>query len=458
MTGTQDHAVDNATIFAVSSAPGRAGVAVIRVSGPNAGVTLDEMAGPRPKPRFAAFRKIRHPATADVIDEALVLYFAGPKTETGEDMAEYHVHGGRAVISAMLAALATIDGCRMAEAGEFARRSFANGKIDLTAAEGLADLVDAETEGQRRQALRQAGGALARLYDGWRQQLVPALALVEASLDFSDEADVARDAVDAARRIASDLLGQIERHLGDGRRGEILRDGYQVVLAGPPNVGKSSLLNALARRDAAIVSPEAGTTRDIVEVRLDLGGVPVIVADTAGLHDAKGLVEREGIRRTWARAGEADLVIWMTDGDPAVAAGPSAPPEGLAASGCDLLCVVTKADLAAERGGTEDERGARLAVSALSGEGIAALTKAIADRAEARIGTSEDPALTKARHREQLVICRDALKSFTSSSSEQPELRAEDLRRAATALGRITGRIDVEDVLDQIFGRFCIGK
>ncbi len=282
------------------------------------------MAAPRPKPRFAAFRKLRDPQSidtgpGDLIDEALVLFFAAPRTETGEDMAELHVHGGRAVVHATLAALAKLPGCRLAEPGEFARRSFENGKIDLTAAEGLADLVDAETDAQRRQALRQAGGALARIYEGWRQDLVAALALVEASLDFSDEADVGAQAFQAAGRSAGRLLVEIEHHLADGRRGEILRDGFQVVLAGPPNAGKSSLLNALARRDAAIVSPEAGTTRDVIEVRLDLGGLPVIIADTAGLHDAPGSIEQEGIRRTRRRASEADMVVWLIDGAPAAA-------------------------------------------------------------------------------------------------------------------------------------------
>lgn len=454
-------AAANATIFALSSAPGRAGVAVIRVSGPAAGPAVDLMAAPRPKPRFAAFRKLRHPVTGDLIDEALVLYFAAPRTETGEDMAEFHVHGGRAVVSAMLAALSVVPGCRMAEAGEFARRAFENGKIDLTAAEGLADLVDAETEGQRRQALRQAGGALARLYDGWRHEIVSALALVEAGLDFSDEADVSRDAFEAASLIVTALQGEVERHLGDGRRGEILRDGYQVVLAGPPNAGKSSLLNALARREAAIVSSEAGTTRDIVEVRLDLGGVPVIVADTAGLHDATGEVEREGIRRTLVRAAEADLVIWLVDGDPARSgSAPLEPPDGLAPAGVDVIRVTTKADLAEPpKGGGVSAPGGELSVSAVTGEGIGALASSIAVRAVAMVGgAAEDPVLTKARHRQQIEICRDSLQGFMAGSQEQPELRAEDLRRAAMALGRLTGRVDLEDVLDQIFGRFCIGK
>lgn len=257
---------------------------------------------------------------------------------------------------------------------------------------------------------------------------------------------------------------EIRRHLKDGRRGEILRDGYQVVLAGPPNAGKSSLLNALARRDAAIVSPEAGTTRDVIEVRLDLGGLPVVIADTAGLHDATGAVEREGIRRTRARAAEADLVVWLVDGDPPCAGtAETAPPDGLAHHGVDVLAVMTKADLHGGRAdaavaGSEGVAGARLAVSAVTGRGIDDLASLIAARAAARVGPVEDPALTTARHRQQLERCRDALQAFSDGQADQPELRAEDLRRAAAALGRITGRVDIEDILDQIFGRFCIGK
>ena len=262
------------TIFALSSGHGRAGVAVIRISGPAAGSVLDLMAAPRPKPRFAAYRRVRHPQTAEVLDDGLALWFAGPRSETGEDMAELQVHGGRAVVAAVLEAIGTIAGCRLAEPGEFARRAFENGKLDLTGVEGLADLIDAETAAQRRQALRQAEGALAKLYAGWRQRLIGATALLEAAIDFSDEADVVSDAVGRAREEVEALQGEINRHLDDEHRGELIRDGFQVVLAGPPNVGKSSLLNALARRDVAIVSAEAGTTRDVIEVKLDLDGLP----------------------------------------------------------------------------------------------------------------------------------------------------------------------------------------
>ena len=301
------------TIFALSSGHGRAGVAVIRVSGPMAGVVIERMAAPRPKPRFAAFRTIAHPGSGEVLDQALVLWFPAPKSETGEDMAELQVHGGRAVIAGVLGAIGSIAGCRPAEPGEFARRAFENGKLDLTGIEGLADLIDAETAAQRRQALRQADGALARLYGGWRAELIEAMALLEAAIDFSDEGDVAHDAETMARAKVAALADAIARHLDDGHRGELVRDGFQVVLAGAPNSGKSSLLNALARRDVAIVSDEAGTTRDIIEVKLDLEGLPVVVSDTAGIREAAGKVEQEGIRRALQRAKQADLVVWLVD-------------------------------------------------------------------------------------------------------------------------------------------------
>jgi len=442
------------TIFALSSGHGRAGVAVIRVSGPAAGIVLDRMAAPRPSPRFAALRRVRYPETGELIDHGLALWFEGPKSETGEDMAELQVHGGRAVIGAVLEAIGSIEGCRLAEPGEFARRAFENGKLDLTGVEGLADLIDAETAAQRRQALRQAGGALSQLYAGWRQRVIAATALMEAAIDFSDEADVASDAVANARAEGAILQAEIVRHLDDGHRGEVLREGFRVVLAGPPNVGKSSLLNALARRDVAIVSEEAGTTRDVIEVRLDLEGLPIIVSDTAGLREAAGKVEEEGIRRTLGRARDADLVLWMVD-----ATDLDAPvPAQLDVRAERMLVVVNKFDLLDSQVMLPMPAGA-IAVSALTGFGLDRLTLRLAGFARARIGTGDEaPALTQARHRQQLERCRAALASFLASPMEEFELRAEDLRRAAQALGRITGAVHPEEVLGEIFGRFCIGK
>lgn len=444
------------TIFALASAPGRAGVAVVRVSGPRSGAALQALCGSQPEARRASLRTLRHPA-GNTIDRGLVLWMPGPASFTGEDAAELHVHGGPAVVHAVLSALGAIDGCRQAEAGEFARRAFANGRIDLTAAEGLADLIDAETEAQRRQALAQSNGALGRLYDGWRTQLIDALALMTAAIDFSDEADVAEDAAARARALAAPLRQEIEAHLGDGNRGEIVRDGFRVVLAGPPNAGKSSLLNALARRDAAIVSPEAGTTRDVIEVRLDLDGLAVIVADTAGLRPQEGAgnVEREGMRRTLTRANEAGLVVWLDD-----SRAPQSVPRELTAGDVPILRVRSKADLLGEPASATAAEPIEIAVSALTGAGITALQQRIVGVARRRLGedANDTPVITRARYRRHLEEALSALITFGNADPGELELRAEDLRLAADALGRITGRVDVEDILDAVFSRFCIGK
>ena len=438
------------TIYALSSGHGRAGVAVIRVSGSAAPDALQRMASPEVLDRRAGFRRIVHPATGAVLDHALVLFFKGPRSETGEDVAEFQVHGGRAVVRAVLEALGTIPGCRLAEPGEFARRTFENGKFDLVEIEALADLVNAETEAQRRLAL-QSGGVVSTLYEGWRARLIEIAALTEAAIDFSDEGDVAASSFEAARVRAKPLLHEIERHLDDGHRGEILRDGYRVALLGAPNAGKSSLLNALARRDAAIVSEEAGTTRDVIEVRLDLGGLPVIVSDTAGIRAAAGSVEREGIRRSLAAASSANLVLWLTE------SGTDLPPESISRE--TVVAIRTKVDLDVVPTSSSPllERGP--SISAKTGEGLDELIRLIATRAADAVGGDDiAPVLTQARHRQNLETAAAALATFLDSDPGTLELRAEDVRQAAHALGRITGRVDVEDVLDQIFSRFCIGK
>ncbi|HEY7549352.1 MAG TPA: tRNA uridine-5-carboxymethylaminomethyl(34) synthesis GTPase MnmE [Hyphomicrobiaceae bacterium] len=444
------------TVYALSSGHGRAAVAVIRVSGPGAALALDRLTPPRPQPRAAALRTVRDPA-GEVLDQALVLWFPGPRSETGEDMAELHVHGGRAVVAGVLAALGGIEGFRLAERGEFTRRAFENGKLDLTAAEAVADLVEADTAAQRRQALRQAGGALARLYDRWRTDLIRTQALTESAIDFADEADVGARAAEGARELAAGLLPELRAHLDDGRRGEILREGFRVAIAGPPNAGKSSLLNALARREAAIVSEEAGTTRDIIEVVLDLGGVPVVLSDTAGIRAAEGKVEREGIRRAVAHARAADLVVWLTDAAAAVPQ-PEPPPPDLAADPGRLLQVANKIDLVGAAGLERGPPHGAVAISALTGAGLPALAEELARRAAGGTGETEAPVITQARHRQNLEACAEALEAYLAGAPGELELRAEDLRRAAAALGRITGRVDVEDVLGEIFSRFCIGK
>lgn len=441
---------DRETIFALSSGHGRAGVAVIRISGPAAGLVLDAMAAPRPQPRYAAFRRVRHPHTRGVLDEALALWFPSPRSETGEDCAELQVHGGPAVIRAVLDALATVASCRLAQPGEFARRAFENGRLDLTAIEGLADLIEAETEAQRRQAVNQAGGALGRVYEGWRTRLIEARALIEAAIDFSDEGDVAADAL-RGRVHAEGLAAEMTSALADANRGEIIRDGLRVVLAGPPNVGKSSLLNALARREVAIVSPEAGTTRDVLEVRLDLGGYAIVLTDTAGLRDALGAVEAEGIRRTREQTRRADIVLWMVDAtDPVWTV-----PDTLGARPGATLMVVNKCDLAQP----PPVPGASC-LSVQTGQGLDALIIRLRDHVRAILDVSVDtaPVITQARHRHLLQQAVTALQRLLSDPTQPAELQAEDLREAADALGKIVGRIDVEDVLDQIFSRFCIGK
>lgn len=438
------------TIFALSTAPGRAGVAVVRISGPHAGAVVDAMASPRPENRYAALRRIRDPESGELIDEALVLWLAGPRTETGEDMAELHLHGSAAVIKAILGALGRLPQCRLAEPGEFARRGFEHGKLDLAQVEGLADLIDAETDAQRHQALAQMRGSLSDLYEGWRRDLLEASALMEAAIDFSDEGDVAADAVERASGIVRELREEVAAHLDDHHRGEILRDGFRVVLAGPPNAGKSSLLNALALREAAIVSEEEGTTRDAIEVRLDLDGLPVIVTDTAGIREASGPVEKEGIRRALTHAREADLVLWLNDSAaPAV----PPPPDLVARGDRSFIPVATKIDIPGA-----SNHGATLAVSAHTRAGFDALVGRIAELARERIGSPNSPAITRERYRHQLMNCMNALHAYMTSPLTEHEMRAEDLRIAAQALGRITGRFDVEDVLGEIFGRFCIGK
>jgi len=441
---------DSSTIFALSSGRGRAGVAVIRISGVRARDALEMLTGAVPEPRQAALMRLTNPQTQELLDEALVLFFARPASFTGEDVAELHIHGGPAVLEGVIGALGRMKGLRGAEPGEFSRRAFANHKLDLTQAEGLADLIEAETQAQRRQALRQSGGALRALCEDWRDRIIHAAALVEAALDFSDEADVPALVDGRARTVVQALHDSLLRHLGDANKGERLREGLKVVLAGAANAGKSSLLNALSRRDAAIVSREPGTTSDAIEVHLDLGGYPVTLIDTAGLRGWCGEVEQEGIRRTYERAGQADLVIWLIDGS-----NPEwRPPGDLMADENTILRVFNKADLVRPDKAHRDT----LCISAKTGEGLDALVEKLATRAGEMLEAGEPVMITRARQRIELEACRAALGAFLDGAPQELELRAEDLRLAARALGRVTGSVDVEDMLDRIFGDFCIGK
>ena len=438
------------TIYALSSGHGRSAVAVVRVSGPRVRTIVERLTGTIPPVRQACYRAIRQPMSGEVIDYGIVLYFAAPSSATGEDIVEFHVHGGRAVLRALYNALDAFDLCRPAEPGEFARRGFENGKLDLTAAEGIADIIDAETEAQRRQAQRQAGGALAKLYDGWRHQLIEAQALVEAAIDFSDEGDVGDKAYIGADEICRLLQADICEHLASADRGEIVRSGFHVVIAGPPNAGKSSLLNALARRDAAIVSDEAGTTRDVIEVHMDLDGLPVIINDTAGVRETEIAVEQEGIRRTMDRAQKADLILWVQD-----VTSPEEPTDDILSAG-QVLIVQNKSDLL--RTPSDRDRSGQIRIAALHGTGVPDLIDLIVSCARERIGDVDDLMPTNARHRRHLEIAVRDLDRFQNGDKAELELRAEDLRLAATAIGRLTGRIDVEDILDEIFSRFCVGK
>ncbi len=603
----------NDTIFALSSGRGPSAVAVIRISGPMAETALQSVTGRErtPEPRQAAFARIRHPQTGEPIDEALALWFPGPRSETGEDVVELQLHGGRAVVAAMLAALSAIDGLRPAEAGEFTRRAFENGKLDLTAVEGLADLVMAETEAQRRQALRQMKGLLGGRAEEWRRKLIEALALVEAGIDFSDEGDVPKNLTEPARETARALASEIAGALADSRRGERLREGMVVAIAGPPNAGKSTLLNRIARREAAIVSPYAGTTRDVIEVHLDLDGYPVTLLDTAGIRETDDPVELEGVRRARERAGAADLVLWVTDASEPTAAGvgdaaqsgagssgeartrgatelggdevaetagsvgaegfregggggsrgadgvrEGGPVHGVRSASPGRDAMGRPADAEAPDAGKERGAGAAVAdagrrridgiagradeppdagkespvtarhslarppvwlvrnkidvlpkgsgrsefevssngnrewrfipiniltaldneslkqrneslaqtyehkfnISAVTGEGLDSLFAALAGQAARWLG-GEPALITRERQRRALETVRSALvRAAGPELRRRDDLIAEELRTAARALGRLTGRVDVEDILDVIFRDFCVGK
>lgn len=442
----------NETIFALASAPGRAGVAVLRISGPMAASALRDLAGTLPPPRRAVHRRFRDPKSGEILDNGLALYFPGPASFTGEDVVELHLHGGRAVLTAIFALLGARPGFRWAEPGEFTRRAFLNDKLDLTEAEAIADLVAAETAAQRRQALRQLGGEFGKLCEEWRVALLRAQARLEAEIDFPEEG--LPPELWAQMREDLRLLRQaIAVHLADERRGERLRDGVSVAILGPPNAGKSSLLNALAQRDVAITSHIAGTTRDVIEVALDLGGYPVVLADTAGLRDSADAIEEEGMRRALARAEAADLRLIVLDA--------TRPDEAAALRGlidARALILLNKIDLAAGRdvAWAESLGAPVLRLSVASGEGMARLVTRLTEKVAAAIGSNEAPLITRARHRQALETCVAALDRAMAASL--PELAAEDLREAARALGRITGRVDVEDMLDALFREFCIGK
>lgn len=447
---------------------GRAGVAVVRASGPHAHTGARALIGEGvqlPSPRVAATRILWAPdhvaSKREKIDHAMIVIFKGPHSFTGEDCVEYHIHGGVVIIKTLLDALARQQHHRMAEPGEFTRRAFENGKMDLTEAEAVADLIHAETEVQQRQALMQMEGGLSRLYDGWKNRLAHILAMMEADLDFSDQ-DLPDDLLLKIKPDVSDVLAEMTTHLNDNRRGELLRDGIKLVILGAPNAGKSSLINLLAQRDVAIVSPHAGTTRDVIDVHLNLNGYPVILSDTAGLRpgelgdEAHDVIERVGIERALNRARDADLKIILFDGTQAV----------LDQASLDLwddssLIVINKCDIANmdehQKLWEQTKLPARfIAISVKDNLNIDGLLAELTKLISTKIGLTETPSLTRARHRESLEHARSYL--MRSMTAPLPELAAEDLRLSIRYLGRITGHVDVEDLLDMIFRDFCIGK
>lgn len=438
------------TIVAVATGAGRSAIAVIRVSGPKTRRILEAVTGSTPKPRMASLRAIRA-SDGTVLDQALVLYFVSPASFTGEDVAEFHLHGGQAVVSAVLRCLIGTGLCRLAEPGEFSRRAFLNGKLDLAEAEGIADLIDAETESQRRQAMRQLEGALSQTVESWRARLIDAMALTEASLDFSDEGDVPEGLIEESIAIVTGVQAEIASALDDNRTGERLRDGFTVVIVGAPNVGKSTLLNRIAGRDVAIVSSIAGTTRDLIELRCDLDGMPVVFVDTAGLRETDDPIEREGVERARKRATAADLVLYLIDND--IESSFELIDLADKFGSADILVVRSKLDLHPDYSSAIE-----LAVSAKTGEGIDRLLKSITDRISSSCG-SQAALVTRERHRLAFEDAKAHLLRVVGARLDlPPELLAEDIRLAARALGRVTGRVDVEEVLDRLFSGFCIGK
>jgi tRNA modification GTPase len=449
----------NDTIFALSSGRPPAAIAVVRISGPRTRAALEALIRRVPEPRKAALANVRDPATGEPIDQALALWFPGPRSETGEDVAELQLHGGHAVIAATLAALGRIPGLRMAEPGEFTRRAFDHGQLDLTQVEALADLIGAETEAQRRQAYRQMRGLLGDRAEEWRTRAIEALAQVEAAIDFADEGDVPKDLINRAVAIARPLADDILAALAGAARGERLREGLWVVIAGPPNAGKSTLLNRIARREAAIVSPIAGTTRDVIEVHLDLSGYPVNLIDTAGIRESSDdPVEREGMRRAREHAARANLVLWVVEATEADSLAPPPVP------GVPHWTLLNKIDLVGPQQLPRLEwqfKAMRNAhrISATTGAGLDALIDALVEFAE-REFTLEPALVTRERQRAVLTEVVQSLVEAARLAEEGAgeELVAEKLRLAASGLGRLTGRVDVEDILDVIFRDFCIGK
>jgi tRNA modification GTPase len=439
------------TIFALASGAGMAGLAVVRVSGPNALCAGQAICGRMPAERELRPVRMRDPRTGETLDRGMAVWFGQPASFTGEDVVELHLHGGRAVVAGVCAALAAQAGLRLAEPGEFTRRAFDHGKLDLTRVEGLADLVSAETAAQRRQAVQQLEGSLGRLYEEWRARLISVLAHFEAAIDFAEE-ELPPALVQQSLDKIEGLVHEITLHLDASGPAERIRSGVSIALVGAPNVGKSSLMNCIAGREIAIVSEQAGTTRDVLECHLDLGGYPVLLSDLAGLREAMDPVEAEGIRRARARAESADFILRIYDST-------ECNPSFLGAAGSNdsrSIIVLNKADQADMNWVPKDKKGALFVVSALTGNGIERLLSEVTRRVESLCAVPEEAVFTRHRHRAAVTECHSCLKRALGAN--ELDMAAEDVRLAVRSLGLITGRVDVEDVLDLIFGEFCIGK
>lgn len=443
--------MNNQTIYALSTVPGRSGVAVIRISGPQALSAIKKLTNidvNNIKPRYAYFADIKN-LSGQLLDKALVLYFKSPHSFTGEDIVEFQTHGSRAVINSLLEALSEIKDFRYALAGEFSKRAFYNHKMDLTQAEGLADLIDAETSEQQKFAVRQMEGSLKNLYDGWREQLLKVLSHLEAYIDFPEE-DIPQDAIQQIENTVFKIKNDIQQHLNSSNIGESLRDGFRVVILGEPNAGKSSLINALTSRDTVIVSDIAGTTRDAIDIHMDIDGYPVIFTDTAGLRDTHEEIEQKGIQIAYDKANDCDLIINLYD------ASTNTPQQIENIDNSKVIIVANKIDKLPADTIKKLSSSGIIAISAKHKQGIDKLINTIAADIKNRLTADSGLLITRHRYREALVNAVNYLNMF--NFNKEIELSAEDVRLASREIGKITGFIEVDEILDKIFGSFCIGK